>query len=1131
MSEMSSQYFENNGVNGTGAQCEGASPGRCSPVQQRGPGRHPATARKKWSKEVNIVVMECYFRSKPLDENGVPIKGYRQRMYKEWKERGFFDVSEQRVCDQARAIRKNGWLTELELEMIQRRINGNVNYNEEENNITPEYTQSLDDVTETAEPNNRTELNFSVEEASEEEIDIVNELNEIYNLKENCDGVMFKKVEYKKLNMAIREVNKVLPYFQTSNISETNNLIIAVSVWVARRLGLKRQRQTGTVHPEPWWKRRIERDIKDLQKSINLMTRHKNGEVKSREKIEKLYEKFSIRRKGIGTVLEELKQRVLAKKAKIDRYTERLQQFRQNRLFNYDQKRLYYELNGNNRVANEIPNAEESRMFWNEIWGESKEHNYNAEWLKTLKDNRRYRNQEGLVITGENILKQSRKVPNWKAPGKDGVQGFWVKKLTSLHERIAHQLNEILSGNEQLPQWLTFGRTVLCQKDVTKGNAVDNYRPISCLPIMWKLFTGIMSDYLYDFLEKEKLLPEEQKGCRRKTRGTKDQLLIDKAALKDCKRRHTNLAMAWIDYRKAYDMIPHSWIRECLELFGVADNIKRILSSSMKNWKLELTSSGVSLGEVNIRRGIFQGDSLSPLLFVICMIPLTMVLRKVNFHYELGDKVTKLNHLLFMDDLKLFAKSHDQIDSLVTTVQMFSTDIGMEFGINKCGAVILQRGKIVRSTGVLLPDGKLMKAIDDDGYKYLGILESDKIKENEMKLQFVKEYKRRVRLILKSKLNGKNKIKAINTWAVAVLRYGAGILTWNVEELKELDRKTRKLLTMHKGLHPKSDVDRLYLSRKDGGRGLMSCEHVIRSEENNLGWYLKHSKEGLLQGVKHVGILEFEKCCSKDDFKNAMREKRMEAWMGKQMYSQFVSDMPVTTDKEKTWSWMRKSDLKITTEALICAAQEQAIRTNYIKYNIDKTADSPTCRLCKERGETVSHIVSECKKLAQTDYKRRHDNVAKMIHWRLCEKFMLEKPDQWYEHSPETVSENTTHKLLWDMNIQCDHTIEARRPDIVIIDKVEKSAIIVDVAIPGDKRIYDKEKEKIEKYQDIKREIQRLWSLRKVSVVPVIVGALGSVTHNFKKFMDQIGIELEIHFAQKTTLLGTARILRRVLEY
>ena len=94
---------------------------------------------------------------------------------------------------------------------------------------------------------------------------------------------------------------------------------------------------------------------------------------------------------------------------------------------------------------------------------------------------------------------------------------------------------------------------------------------------------------------------------------------------------------------------------------------------------------------------------------------------------------------------------------------------------------------------------------------------------------------------------------------------------------------------------------------------------------------------------------------------------------------------------------------------------------------------------------------------------------------------MLERSDKWYEHSPETVSENTNHKLLWVMNIQCDHKIEARRPDIVIINKVEKSAIIIDAAI--------------------------------------------------QKFMEQIGIELETHIAQKTKVLGTARILRRVLEY
>ena len=90
---------------------------------------------------------------------------------------------------------------------------------------------------------------------------------------------------------------------------------------------------------------------------------------------------------------------------------------------------------------------------------------------------------------------------------------------------------------------------------------------------------------------------------------------------------------------------------------------------------------------------------------------------------------------------------------------------------------------------------------------------------------------------------------------------------------------------------------------------------------------------------------------------------------------------------EESWSWLRKGDLKIQTEALIWAGQEQALRTNYVKYHIDKTVESPLCRLCDEKGESVSHIVCECKKLSQRKYKQRHDNVAKVFHWKLCEKY------------------------------------------------------------------------------------------------------------------------------------------------
>lgn len=268
-----------------------------------------------------------------------------------------------------------------------------------------------------------------------------------------------------------------------------------------------------------------------------------------------------------------------------------------------------------------------------------------------------------------------------------------------------------------------------------------------------------------------------------------------------------------------------------MKILGVANNIRSFLEDSMETWRTELTSYGETMGEVRIRRGIFQGDSLSPLLFVLSMIPLTLVLRKTGIGYEWREKQSMINHLLYIDDLKLFGKTENQIDSLINTVYIFSKDIGMEFGLTKCGILVLKRGKVVKTDGVVMPDGDVMRQIEDDGYKYLGIMEMDQIMESTMKAASGKEYLRRLQLILKSQLNGKNKVLAINSWAISVLRYGAGVINWNMEEVKKLDRRTRKMMTNYGALHPESDVDGIYLPRKNGGRGLLSCEYGIRSEK------------------------------------------------------------------------------------------------------------------------------------------------------------------------------------------------------------------------------------------------------------------------------------------------------------
>ena len=139
--------------------------------------------------------------------------------------------------------------------------------------------------------------------------------------------------------------------------------------------------------------------------------------------------------------------------------------------------------------------------------------------------------------------------------------------------------------------------------------------------------------------------------------------------------------MAWTDYKKACDMVPHPWIIECLDLF---ENIKSLLVSSMEKWKVILCSGNSELGEVEIRRGIFQGDSLSPLVIVSALISLSLILRKAKAEYEFSKSKEKINHILFMGDLKLYSRSGKGLDSLVQTVCVFSEDIGMEFGIEKC---------------------------------------------------------------------------------------------------------------------------------------------------------------------------------------------------------------------------------------------------------------------------------------------------------------------------------------------------------------------------------------------------------------------------------------------------------------
>ena len=137
------------------------------------------------------------------------------------------------------------------------------------------------------------------------------------------------------------------------------------------------------------------------------------------------------------------------------------------------------------------------------------------------------------------------------------------------------------------------------------------------------------------------------------------------------------------------------------------------------------------------------------LLFVVCLIPLTHILRQSNTGYHFSSNGEKINHLLFMDDLKLYARTKNDLESLVKIVRKFSSDIGVAFGIDKCAVLTLKKGKTMQSDGITMPNRDVMKELEKkDSYKYIGILQVIEIKYKEMNGNVRKEYIRRVKKVL-----------------------------------------------------------------------------------------------------------------------------------------------------------------------------------------------------------------------------------------------------------------------------------------------------------------------------------------------------------------------------------------------
>ena len=165
---------------------------------------------------------------------------------------------------------------------------------------------------------------------------------------------------------------------------------------------------------------------------------------------------------------------------------------------------------------------------------------------------------------------------------------------------------------------------------------------------------------------------------------------------------------------------------------------------------------------------------------------------------------------------------------------------------------------------------------------------------------------------------------------------------------------------MHKALHPRDDVDRVYVSRKEGGTGLASIEDTVDVSIQRLEDYIEKYERELITTIRND---------TDNTIDERMTTTRKQKWEGKQLYGR-LKRLINNISHQKIWTWLRKGNLKREMESLLIAAQDNAIRTNHIKARIDKTQQNSKCRLYGDRDETINHIISECSKLAQGSIRR-----------------------------------------------------------------------------------------------------------------------------------------------------------------
>ena len=445
------------------------------------------STKHRWTRLENDELLYCYYTVDPSK------RGFRVRLFDLWHKRnpGHEEYTEQRLAGQVSSLLRRKVFSELELEEIKFRATSadSINSARSSEPVNCSVSCSPSELsTETTNLESNAELPPIENDLITLREEILCKLTKLLNTPKLCLPSL-QTVPYNKFKKKLCDINKVLCTIPTWSLSELHHLMYCAALTIVEHCGVAIQPSQATPPSgPPAWKSRLLSNIKQLQGDLSRFCSFKKGHLHRRSTISKLFKRYNIHcDSDIDEACEYVNQRIRAYTCRLKRYESKQLSFRQNQMFKHRKHAFFDMLNSPPQSVNSVPSVDDVLRFWKGLW--ERPCQYDVSILSHVSgDLGAVEPMESPVITEELFMYSVARIKNWKAPGPDGLHGFWIKKFTSLHCRLCGYLNDLLAGKSHIDPWLLQGRTTLIMKNPKRGAVPSNYRPITCLPTLWKFF-------------------------------------------------------------------------------------------------------------------------------------------------------------------------------------------------------------------------------------------------------------------------------------------------------------------------------------------------------------------------------------------------------------------------------------------------------------------------------------------------------------------------------------------------------------------------------------------------------------------------------------------------------------------